>query len=70
MKLFDHLELFAQWDPYGWASILADDRALVCMQISTRCLSISSTVEMHPNVARRMAALLIEAADAAQGVKP
>ena len=70
MKRFEPLDLHADWAPYGWAVLLADDRGLVCMNVTTRCLALSTAVEMHPNVARRLAALLIEAADAAQGVKP
>ena len=70
MKRFDPLELHEHWAPYGWAVLLADDRGLVCMNITTRCLALSSAVELHPNGARRLAALRIEAADVAQWVKP
>lgn len=63
MKRFDPLDLHAHWSPYGRAVVLTDDNGLVC-------LAFSSTVELHPNVARRLAALLIEAANFAQGVKP
>ena len=69
MKRFEPLDLHADWAPYGWAVLLADDRGLVCMNVTTRCLALSTAVELHPNVARRLAALLIEAADEAQGVK-
>ena len=70
MKRFEPLDLHADWAPYGWAVLLADDRGLVCMNVATRCLALSTAVEMHPSVARRLAALLIEAADVAQGVQP
>ena len=70
MKQFDPLDLHSDWSPYGWALVLADDSGLVRLTQTTRCLALSSTVELHPNVARRLAALLIEAADFAQGVKP
>ena len=70
MKRFDPLDLHAHWAPYGWAVLLADDRGLVCMNVTTRCLALSTAVELHPSVARRLAALLIEAADVAQGMQP
>ena len=70
MKRFEPLDLHAEWAPYGWAVLLADDRGLVCMNVTTRCLALSTAVELHPNVARRLAALLIEAADVAQGMQP
>lgn len=70
MKRFEPLDLHADWAPYGWAVLLADDRGLVCMNVTTRCLALSTAVELHPNVARRLAALLIEAADVAQGMQP
>ena len=70
MKRFEPLDLHAHWAPYGWAVLLADDRGLVCMNVTTRCLALSTAVEMHPSVARRLAALLIEAADEAQGMQP
>ena len=70
MKRFEPLDLHADWAPYGWAVLLADDRGLVCMNVTTRCLALSTAVELHPNVARRLAALLIEAADEAQGMQP
>ena len=70
MKRFDPLDLHSDWSPYGWAVVLTDDNGLVSLTTTTRCLALSSTVGLHPNVARRLAALLIEAADFAQGVKP
>ena len=70
MKRFEPLDLHAHWAPYGWAVLLADDRGLVCMNVTTRCLALSTAVELHPNVARRLAALLIEAANEAQGLQP
>ena len=70
MKRFDPLDLHAHWSPYGAALVIASDDSLVGLRITTMCCAFSSTVELHPNVARRLAALLIEAADFAQGVKP
>ena len=58
------IELYANFAPYGMAVVQVSCELVTIhtMDSSTR---FASTLEVHPNVARRIAAALLEAAAAA-----
>lgn len=58
------IELYANFDRFAIA-LVQPTGPLVALHITEPSTRFSSTLEVHPNVARRLAAALVEAAAAA-----
>lgn len=58
------IELFANFAPFALALVQATG-PLVALHIMEPSTRFTSTLEVHPNVARALAAALVEAADLA-----
>ena len=68
MSTFEQITLHGKFGDYGAAMVRGID-GLVGVHITTTCTMFSATVEIHPHVARKLAALLVQAAAAAEEVQ-
>ncbi len=69
MSTVEQITLHGKFCDFGAAMVRGID-GLVGVHITTTCTMFSTTVEIHPHVARKLAALLLQAAVAAEKAQP